>query len=58
MFGKDKEKMEMMERIIDALSRSIDDLTAEVNVLRGEVEDIKKEIIVKKPKKSRSKIKK
>lgn len=48
IFGKDKEKMEMLERITDSLSRSIDDLTAEVNVLRTELDDIKKTLSVKK----------
>jgi predicted RNase H-like nuclease (RuvC/YqgF family) len=48
IFGKDKEKMEMLERITDSLSRSIDDLTAEVNVLRTELDDIKKTISIKK----------
>lgn len=41
IFGKEKEKLEMMERITDSLSRSIDDLTAEVNVLRTELDEIK-----------------
>lgn len=41
LFGKDKERMEMLERITDSLSRSIDDLTAEVNVLRTELDELK-----------------
>ena len=44
VFGKEKEKLKMLERIADSLSRSIDDLTAEVNVMRSELEDIKKRI--------------
>jgi len=44
LFGKDKEKIEMLERITDSLSRSIDDLTAEVNVLRTELDELKKPV--------------
>jgi regulator of replication initiation timing len=54
LFGKEKERLEMLERITDALSRSIDDLTAEVNVLRTELDEIKKTLsqktVVKKKK--------
>jgi len=41
-WGKNKQKIEMLEKVVDALGRSIEDLTAEVNVLRKEVEDLKK----------------
>ncbi|MCD6575882.1 MAG: hypothetical protein J7K73_01845 [Nanoarchaeota archaeon] len=44
MFGKDKEKIRMLEKMVAALSRSIDDLTAEVKILREEVEELKKKI--------------
>ena len=53
LFGKDKEKMEMLERITDSLSRSIDDLTAEVNVLRTELDEIKSAIPIKQVKKKK-----
>jgi predicted RNase H-like nuclease (RuvC/YqgF family) len=53
LFGKDKEKMEMLERITDSLSRSIDDLTAEVNVLRTELDEIKSSLSIKKVKKKK-----
>jgi predicted RNase H-like nuclease (RuvC/YqgF family) len=56
IFGKEKEKIEMIERITDSLSRSIDDLTAEVNVLRTELDEIKKSFSSKTPAKKNKKI--
>jgi predicted RNase H-like nuclease (RuvC/YqgF family) len=53
IFGKEKEKIEMLERITDSLSRSIDDLTAEVNVLRTELDEIKKGFCQSKAKKKK-----
>jgi predicted RNase H-like nuclease (RuvC/YqgF family) len=53
IFGKEKEKIEMIERITDSLSRSIDDLTAEVNVLRTELDEIKKSLSPSKVKKKK-----
>jgi hypothetical protein len=55
IFGKEKEKLEMIERITDSLSRSIDDLTAEVNVLRTELDEIKKTLSQNKTRKSSKK---
>jgi regulator of replication initiation timing len=58
IFGKEKEKIEMIERITDSLSRSIDDLTAEVNVLRTELDEMRKVISSKSTPKNKAKNKK
>ena len=41
IFGKDKERLDFLEKTIQSLSKDLNDLSAQIEILKKEIEKIK-----------------